>query len=103
MKSYFFVEFFFRKMKERKKNVGAINKNYFHYFPQIVNINSKFFHSDIKNIFRILMETREMFEEQLNSSRKRADKVLELEAEIIKCKQLINDMALVNKEFILIL
>lgn len=38
-----------------------------------------------------------MFEEQLNSSRKRADKVLELEAEIIKYKQHINDMALVIK------
>ncbi|XP_014471208.1 PREDICTED: girdin isoform X2 [Dinoponera quadriceps] len=43
---------------------------------------------------RVLMETREMLEEQLNSSRNRADKVLELESEIIKYKQLLNDMAL---------
>ncbi|XP_051166692.1 girdin [Leptopilina boulardi] len=49
---------------------------------------------ELRDDNKILMETREMFEEQLNSSRKRADKVLELEAEIIKCKQLINDMAL---------
>lgn len=45
--------------------------------------------------FRVLMETREMLEDQLNSSRRRADKVLELESEIIKYKQLLNDMALV--------
>ncbi|XP_029042151.1 girdin [Osmia bicornis bicornis] len=43
---------------------------------------------------RVLMETREMLEDQLNSSRRRADKVLELESEIIKYKQLLNDMAL---------
>ena len=36
-----------------------------------------------------------MLEDQLNSSRRRADKVLELESEIIKYKQLLNDMALV--------
>lgn len=46
--------------------------------------------------FRVLMETREMLEEQLSSSRNRADKVLELESEIIKYKQLLNDMALVR-------
>jgi len=45
---------------------------------------------------RVLMETREMLEEQLSSSRSRADKVLELESEIIKYKQLLNDMALVR-------
>ncbi|XP_050587034.1 protein Daple isoform X1 [Bombus affinis] len=43
---------------------------------------------------RVLMETREMLEDQLNSSRRRADKVLELESEILKYKQLLNDMAL---------
>lgn len=43
---------------------------------------------------RVLMETREMLEEQLSSSRNRADKVLELESEIIKYKQLLNDVAL---------
>ncbi|XP_016840848.1 daple-like protein [Nasonia vitripennis] len=43
---------------------------------------------------RVLMETREMLEEQLNSSRKRSEKVLELESEIIKYEQLLNDMAL---------
>lgn len=44
--------------------------------------------------FRVLIETREMLEDQLNSSRRRADKVLELESEILKFKQLVNDMAL---------
>lgn len=43
---------------------------------------------------RVLMETREMLEEQLSASRRRADKVLELESEILKYKQLLNDVAL---------
>ncbi|XP_011496229.1 PREDICTED: protein Daple [Ceratosolen solmsi marchali] len=43
---------------------------------------------------RVLMETREMLEEQLNSARKRSEKVLELESQIIKYEQLLNDMAL---------
>ncbi|XP_034943771.1 girdin [Chelonus insularis] len=43
---------------------------------------------------RVLMENREMLEEQLSLSRRRADKVLELEAEIIEYKQLLNDIAL---------
>lgn len=42
------------------------------------------------------METREMLEDQLQRSRKRSEHVLELENEIIKCKQQINDMALVS-------
>lgn len=37
-----------------------------------------------------------MLEEQLSLSRNRTDKVLELESEIIKYKQLLNDMALVR-------
>ena len=37
-----------------------------------------------------------MLEEQLSSSRRRADKVLELEAQIIEYKQIVNDMALVS-------
>jgi len=43
------------------------------------------------------METKEMLEEQLSLSRNRTDKVLELESEIIKYKQLLNDMALVRR------
>ncbi|XP_011298631.1 girdin [Fopius arisanus] len=43
---------------------------------------------------RVLMENREMLEEQLSLSRRRADKVLELEAQIIEYKQLLNDVAL---------
>lgn len=38
-----------------------------------------------------------MLEEQLSLSRNRTDKVLELESEIIKYKQLLNDMALVRR------
>jgi L-fucose isomerase-like protein len=43
---------------------------------------------------RVLLETREMLEEQLQRARKRADHVLELESEIIKYKQQLNDFTL---------
>lgn len=46
---------------------------------------------------RVLMETREMLEEQLTSTRRRSDKVPELESEIIKYKQLLNDATLVGE------
>ncbi|XP_058118302.1 protein Daple isoform X2 [Anopheles ziemanni] len=43
---------------------------------------------------RMLLETKEMLEEQLTRSRKRSDQVMTLEAEIIKFKQMMNDMTL---------
>lgn len=43
---------------------------------------------------RVLMETKEMLEEQLQRSRKRSEHVMTLESEIIKYKQKLNDMAL---------
>uniref|UniRef100_A0A1Y9H394 HOOK N-terminal domain-containing protein n=1 Tax=Anopheles dirus TaxID=7168 RepID=A0A1Y9H394_9DIPT len=43
---------------------------------------------------RMLHETKEMLEEQLTRSRKRSDQVMTLEAEIIKFKQMMNDMTL---------
>ncbi|KAB0801717.1 hypothetical protein PPYR_03903 [Photinus pyralis] len=43
---------------------------------------------------RVLMETREMLEAQLARSRQRTDHVLQLEAELLTCKQNINDFTL---------
>lgn len=43
---------------------------------------------------RVLLETREMLEAQLARARQRADHVLELESELLTCKQNINDLAL---------
>ncbi|XP_023727348.1 girdin isoform X2 [Cryptotermes secundus] len=43
---------------------------------------------------RVLLETREMLEEQLQRARKRGEHVLELESEIIKYKQQLNDFTL---------
>ncbi|XP_053690749.1 girdin [Sabethes cyaneus] len=43
---------------------------------------------------RMLHETKEMLEEQLIRSRKRSDQVMVLETEIIKFKQMLNDMSL---------
>jgi hypothetical protein len=42
----------------------------------------------------VILETREMLEEQLQRARKRGDHVLELESEIIKYKQQVNDLTL---------
>lgn len=47
---------------------------------------------------RVLLETREMLEAQLARARQRADHVLELESELLTCKQKINDIALVSPE-----
>ncbi|XP_023174149.2 girdin isoform X2 [Drosophila hydei] len=43
---------------------------------------------------RVLLESKEMLEEQLQRSRKRSEHAITLESEIIKYKQKINDMAL---------
>lgn len=43
---------------------------------------------------RVLLETKEMLEEQLARSRKRSEQSMTLESEIIKYKQKLNDMAL---------
>lgn len=43
---------------------------------------------------RMLLETKEMLEEQLVQSRKRGEQVMSLESEIIKYKQKLNDLAL---------
>lgn len=45
---------------------------------------------------RVLLETREMLESQLARARQRADQVLELEAELLNCKQSINEIILVS-------
>lgn len=46
--------------------------------------------------FRILVETKEMLEEQLASSRRRAEQVLDLENNILQLKQTINQMTIVS-------
>ncbi|KAK5650688.1 hypothetical protein RI129_001717 [Pyrocoelia pectoralis] len=43
---------------------------------------------------RVLLETREMLEAQLARSRQRTDHILQLEAELLSCKQNINDITL---------
>lgn len=48
------------------------------------------------NFFRVLLETREMLEEQLQRARRRGDHVLDLEAEILKLNQQINELTLVS-------
>ncbi|KAL5292164.1 CCDC88A family protein [Megaselia abdita] len=43
---------------------------------------------------KTLLETKDMLEDQLSNSRKRSEQVMQLESEIIKYKQKLNDMAL---------
>lgn len=44
---------------------------------------------------RVLIETREMLESQLTRARQRADRMLELESELLNYKQKVNDLTLV--------
>lgn len=45
---------------------------------------------------RVLLETREMLENQLARARQRADHVLQLEAELLSSKQKINEILIVS-------
>ena len=45
-------------------------------------------------IYRILIDTNEMLDDQLKQSRKRGELVLDLETEILKYKQHINELTL---------
>ena len=45
---------------------------------------------------RILVETKEMLEEQLDTARKRSEQIVELETAVLKYKQQINDLSLVS-------
>lgn len=51
--------------------------------PQVINESL---------LFRMLSETKDMLEQQLETSRKRADQVLELENKILQLKQNINQL-----------
>lgn len=47
-------------------------------------------------MFRVLLETREMLEDQLQKARRRSDHVFDLEGEILKLNQQINELSLVS-------
>lgn len=47
---------------------------------------------------RILVETKEMLEEQLASSRRRAEQVLDLENNILQLKQTVNQISIVSSQ-----
>lgn len=59
--------------------------------------DSEFFKTRVEELRednRMLLETKEMLEEQLQRSRRRSEHAMSLESEIIKYKQKLNDMAL---------
>lgn len=59
--------------------------------------DSEFFKTRVEELRednRMLLETKEMLEEQLQRSRRRSEHAMALESEIIKYKQKLNDMAL---------
>lgn len=82
-------------VRERAERVDKLESEVQRYREKLSDID--FFKSRVEELRednRVLMETREMLEEQLQTSRKRSEHVLDLENELIKCKKLINEMGL---------
>ncbi|KAK3922874.1 Protein Daple [Frankliniella fusca] len=82
-------------IRERAERVDKLELEVQRYREKLSDID--FYKSRVEELRednRVLMETREMLEEQLQSSRKRSEHVLDLENELIKCKKQINEMGL---------
>lgn len=82
-------------IRERAERVDKLESEVQRYREKLSDID--FYKSRVEELRednRVLMETREMLEEQLQSSRKRSEHVLDLENELIKCKKQINEMGL---------
>ncbi|XP_069702624.1 girdin [Periplaneta americana] len=82
-------------VRERAERVDKLETEVQRYREKLSDI--EFYKTRVEELRednRVLLETREMLEEQLQRARKRGDHVLELESEIIKYKQQLNDFAL---------
>ncbi|XP_049783703.1 protein Daple isoform X1 [Schistocerca cancellata] len=82
-------------VRERAERVDKLEQEVQRYREKMTDI--EFYKTrvdELREDNRVLMETREMLEEQLQHARKRGDRVLELEAEIIKYRQHVNELTL---------
>lgn len=88
-------------MRERAERVDRLEMEAQRYREKLAD--SEFYRvrvDELREDNRVLLETREMLEAQLSRARQRADHVLELESELLTCKQSINDIALVSRKFL---
>ncbi|KAK8405973.1 hypothetical protein O3P69_006998 [Scylla paramamosain] len=82
-------------MRERAGRVEALEQEVTRYKDKMVDI--EFYKTRVEELRednRILVETKEMLEEQLASSRRRAEQVLDLENDILQLKQTINQITI---------
>ncbi|KAG8041958.1 hypothetical protein G9C98_007262 [Cotesia typhae] len=82
-------------MMQKAERVDKLEAQVLRYQEKISDIDFyKIRVEELREDNRMLMENREMLEDQLNIQKRRAEKAFELESEIIKYKALINDMNL---------
>ncbi|XP_068086065.1 girdin [Anabrus simplex] len=82
-------------VRERAERVDKLESEVQRYREKLSDI--EFYKTRVEELRednRVLLETREMLEEQLQRARKRGEHILELEGEIIKYKQQINELSL---------
>ncbi|XP_050690799.1 girdin-like, partial [Eriocheir sinensis] len=82
-------------MRERASRVEALEQEVGRYRDKMADI--EFYKTRVEELRednRILVETKEMLEEQLASSRRRAEQVLDLENDILQLKQTINQITI---------
>ncbi|KAK3861622.1 hypothetical protein Pcinc_032435, partial [Petrolisthes cinctipes] len=82
-------------LRERAGRVEALEQEVIRYRDKMADI--EFYKTRVEELRednRILVETKEMLEEQLASSRRRAEQVLDLENNILELKQTINQITI---------
>ncbi|XP_069946272.1 girdin isoform X1 [Cherax quadricarinatus] len=82
-------------LRERASRVDALEQEVARYRDKMADI--EFYKTRVEELRednRILVETKEMLEEQLASSRRRAEQVLDLENNILQLKQTINQITI---------
>ncbi|XP_071537129.1 uncharacterized protein Girdin isoform X2 [Panulirus ornatus] len=82
-------------LRERASRVDALEQEVARYRDKMADI--EFYKTRVEELRednRILVETKEMLEEQLASSRRRAEQVLDLENSILQLKQTINQITI---------
>lgn len=87
-------------LRERASRVDALEQEVARYRDKMADI--EFYKTRVEELRednRILVETKEMLEEQLASSRRRAEQVLDLENNILQLKQTINQITIVSTTY----
>nr|CAD7574564.1 unnamed protein product [Timema californicum] len=82
-------------MRERAERVDKLESEVQRYREKLSDV--EFYKTrvdELREDNKVLLETKDMLEEQLQRARKRGDHVLELESELLKYKQQVNELAI---------